>query len=167
MVDAQRGKPASEVYARWRDGVDRMMQEFHAIDPHTRVPWVAGMLSAHTLATTRLAETWIHTNDVAAGLGVDLPSPDRLRHIARLAWRTLPYAYMRAGRELKGTVRFELTAPDGDTWVFADGDAGTVVRGPVRDLCEVAAQRANAADTALTAEGPEADGVLELVRTFA
>jgi hypothetical protein len=68
---------------------------------------------------------------------------------------------------LKGTVAFELTAPDGDVWTFGEGAADTVLRGPVRDLCEVAGQRANAADTALTAEGPDADGVLELVRTFA
>jgi uncharacterized protein (TIGR03084 family) len=168
MVEAQRGAPAPEVFARWRGGVDQMMQHFDSIDPHARVPWVAGMLSAHTLATTRLAETWIHANDVAFGLGVDLPSPDRLRHIARLAWRTLPYAFARAGRELTGSVAFELAAPNGaDTWTFADGAADTTVRGPARDLCEVAGQRAHASDTALTAEGPDASAVLELVRTFA
>jgi uncharacterized protein (TIGR03084 family) len=168
MVDAQRGAAAPDVYARWRDGVDQMMKEFRAIDPHARVPWVAGTLSAHTLCTTRLAETWIHTNDVAFGLGIDLPSPDRLRHIARLAWRTLPYAFTRAGRELQGSVAFELTAPNGtDTWTFADGDADTVVRGAARDLCEVAGQRADAANTSLRAEGPDAVAVLELVRTFA
>jgi uncharacterized protein (TIGR03084 family) len=167
MVDAQRGAPAAEVYARWRDSVDSMMKEFAAIDPHARVQWVAGLLSAHTLSTTRLAETWIHTNDVAYGLGVDLGSPTRLQHIARLAWRTLPYAFMRAGREMKGTVAFELTSPSGETLTFADGAADTVLRGPVRELCEVAAQRADAADTSLTAEGPDAADVLALVRTFA
>ena len=168
MVEAQRGAPASEVYGRWRAGVDEMMAEFRAIDPHARVPWVAGMLSAHTLSTTRLAETWIHTNDVAHGLGVDLGSPARLKHIARLAWRTLPYAFMRAGRAMTGKVVFELTAPSGEEmWVFADGPSPTVLRGTARDLCEVAAQRANAADTSLTAEGPDADDVLALVRTFA
>ncbi|MEY2471519.1 MAG: hypothetical protein QOK28_848, partial [Actinomycetota bacterium] len=103
----------------------------------------------------------------AFGLGVDLPSPDRLKHIARLAWRTLPYAFMRAGRELHGRVAFDLVAPDGGSWVFDDGPADTVVRGMARDLCEVAGQRAVAQDTSLTAEGPDADGVLELVRTFA
>ena len=168
MVEAQRGAPPTEVYARWRASVDRMTDEFGAIDPHARVTWVAGKLSAHTLATTRLAESWIHTNDVAYGLGVDLGAPERLKHIARLAWRTLPYAFMRAGRELSGTVAFELTAPNGiDAWEFAEGAADTVVHGPVRDLCEVAGQRADAADTSLTAEGPDAESVLALVRTFA
>lgn len=167
MVDKERGAvDDAALYARWRGGVDQLMNAFGKADPHDRVPWVAGTLSAHTLSTTRLAETWIHANDVAFGVGVALPSPERLTHIARLAWRTLPYAYMRAGRELKGKVRFELTSDTG-ALVFGDDDADTVLHGPVRDLCEVAGQRANAADTSLTAEGPDADGVLELVRTFA
>jgi uncharacterized protein (TIGR03084 family) len=167
MVDTERGAAPVDVYGRWRQGVDALMDCYAGADPHDRVQWVAGTLSVHTLATTRLAETWIHTNDVAFGVGVELPSTDRLQHIARLAWRTLPYAFMRAGREMSGKVAFDLTAPDGSTWLFADGDAETVLRGPVRDLCEVAGQRASASETSLTAEGPDADGVLELVRTFA
>ncbi len=167
MVEKERGAPAAEVYARWHNGVDEMMEAYRVADPHDRVQWVAGTLSAMTLSTTRLAETWIHTNDVAYGLDVDLPSPERLQHIARLAWRTLPYAFARAGRELKGTVGFELTGPSGAPWAFGEGSTVTVLRGPARELCEVAGQRARAADTSLTAEGPDADDVLELVRTFA
>ncbi|HVT76584.1 MAG TPA: maleylpyruvate isomerase family mycothiol-dependent enzyme, partial [Acidimicrobiales bacterium] len=168
MVDKERGTPPADIYARWRTGVDTLLAKFRAADPSERVQWVAGTVSVQTLATTRLAETWIHTGDVASGLGVDLPSTDRLKSIARLAWRTLPYAFVRAGREMQGKVAFELTPPNGtETWVFADGAADTVVRGPVRQLCEVAAQRADAAETSLTAEGPDAEGVLALVRTFA
>ncbi len=168
MVEKDRGASPTEVYARWRGGVDQMMAAYRAADPHDRVPWVAGTLSVHTLATTRLAETWIHTNDVAFGLGVLLPAPERLRHIARLAWRTLPYAFTRAGREMRGRVAFELTGPSGDAWRFASDDTpDTIVRGPAADLCAVAGQRAKAPDTGLTAEGPDALDVLELVRTFA
>jgi hypothetical protein len=75
---------------------------------------------------------------------------------------------MRAGREMKGSVAFELTGPSGDAWRFASDDAAdTVLRGPAADLCAVAGQRAEAPDTRLTAEGPDASDVLELVRTFA
>jgi uncharacterized protein (TIGR03084 family) len=167
MVDKERGASPAEVHARLQRATDTMMDAYRAADPHDRVQWVAGTLSVHTLSTTRLAETWIHTNDVAFGVGVDLPSPPRLKHIARLAWRTLPYAFMRAGRELTGKVAFVLAAPDGGEWVFDDGPADTIVRGTARDLCEVAGQRATASETSLTAEGPDAAGVLELVRTFA
>jgi uncharacterized protein (TIGR03084 family) len=164
LVEAERGEPADVVHRGWLDTSASLREAFAEADPHARVTWVAGELSARTLATTRLAECWIHTHDVAAGLGVPLPTPVRIHHIARLAWRTLPYAFAQAGRMPPGPVTFELTAPSGETWTYGDGN-GTVVRGSALELCEVAGQRATA--TTLTAEGPDADDVLRLVRTFA
>lgn len=163
MVEKERGATGAEVYERFQQTVSDLMGLFWAADAHDRVQWVAGTLSAQTLATTRLAETWIHTNDVASP-----PPSTRLKYIARLAWRTLPYAFQRAGREMKGTVAFELEGTNGKPWVFAPTEqADTVVRGLAVDLCNVAAQRATAPGTSLVAEGPDAAGVLELVRTFA
>jgi uncharacterized protein (TIGR03084 family) len=138
------------------------------MDLSTRVPWVAGELSARTLATTRLAETWIHGGDVAEAVGVRPVPTDRLRHIARLAWRTLPYAFDTAGRILSGPVAFRLTGTDGTHWDFgSDEEAVTVVVGPAADLCAVAARRVDPSTTALRAEGPDAADVLDLVRTYA
>jgi uncharacterized protein (TIGR03084 family) len=129
---------------------------------------VAGDLAAITLAATRLAELWIHAGDVAAGLGRELEATGRLRPIARLAWRTVPYAFSRAGRTLSGPVALSLTAPDGTTWEFTpDGPATTTVTGPALDFCLVAARRLHSSDSALAATGPDGDAVLELVRTFA
>lgn len=168
MVEHQRGGSAQSVYDRWKASVDTMMAAYWDADPHKRVKWVAGTLSVHTLASTRLAETWIHTNDAAFGLGVTLAPSTRLMYIARLAWRTLPYAFLRAGKELQGPVEFNLVGTNGQPWVFApDEPAQTIVRGSAVELCEVAAQRAKAPDTSLTAEGPDASDVLDLVRTFA
>ena len=168
MVAAERDLAVSVLHQRWLDGVDTLRSVLAAADPHQRVMWVAGALSIQTLATTRLAETWIHTGDVAAAFGVTLPPTDRLRHIARLAWRTLPYAFARGGRELHGPVAFELRSPTGDAWNFApDAAAVTVVRGDGAELCLVAARRVDPADTGLRAEGPDAEAVLELVRTYA
>jgi uncharacterized protein (TIGR03084 family) len=168
MVERERGLSAAAVRERWQAGADDLRRELAEAEPGRRVEWVAGRLSVRTLATTRLAETWIHTGDVAVPLGRPRAMDDRLWHIARLAWRTLPYALARAGRELSGPVAFALDAPNGDTWHFApDDDALTVVEGAAVELCEVAGQRADAADTGLRAEGPDAAAVLELVRTFA
>jgi uncharacterized protein (TIGR03084 family) len=122
----------------------------------------------HTLATTRLAETWIHTGDVFESVGREQPPADRERHIARLAWRTLPYAFARAGREAPTAgVTFDLTTVDGEQLQLEAPGAATIVRGPVHDLCLVAARRRRPSDTALVATGPDADAVLELVRTYA
>jgi uncharacterized protein (TIGR03084 family) len=168
MVEQERGDPPAVLLERWRSGAADLTARLRAHDPSARVPWVAGTLSARTLATTRLSETWIHTGDVAAAVHVDLAPTPALREIARLAWRTLPYAFGKAGRELSGPVAFELVGPDGEPWTFTpEGPAATTVRGPGLDLCNVAGRRAAPADTALVAEGPDADAVLELVRTYA
>jgi uncharacterized protein (TIGR03084 family) len=168
MVEAHRGLPSAELLDRWTAGAARLAGALRADDPSRRVPWVAGTRSARTLATTRLAETWIHTGDVAQALGVEVPASDRLEPIARLAWRTLPYAFQRSGRELHGPVAFELTGPAGQPWSFRpDEPAVTTVSGPAADLCAVAGRRTAPGDTALVAEGPDAAAVLELVRTYA
>jgi uncharacterized protein (TIGR03084 family) len=172
MVERERGATGPEVRARWQAGVDTLAAELTAADPGARVTWVAGELSVRTLATTRLAETWIHTGDVTWAFGEQPAPTDRLWHIARLAWRTLPYAFIRAGRPAPGPVTFRLRSPGGDTWVFESDEAPeatepTEVEGDALDLCQVAGQRADAADTGLTATGPDAEGVLQLVRTFA
>jgi uncharacterized protein (TIGR03084 family) len=167
-VAAQRGRPGKDVHERWRAASSAQLKAFRACEPGDRLPWVVGRMAAVTLATTRLAEGWIHTGDVAAGLGRELRPSARLQPIARLAWRTLPYAFSRAGRTLAGPVALSLTAPDGTTWEFTpDEPAATTVTGPALDFCLVAARRADPSDTALSATGPDGDAVLELVRTFA
>jgi uncharacterized protein (TIGR03084 family) len=168
MVAAERGAPGPDVHQRWRTGAAELRSMLAGCDPSTRVPWVAGDLAARTLTTTRLAECWIHTGDVATAFGPLPPATDRLRFIARLAWRTVPYAFTRAGRPAPGPVAFVLEGPAGDEWRFLPDDpATTTVTGPALDLCLVAGQRADAADTALRADGPDGAAVLELVRTFA
>jgi uncharacterized protein (TIGR03084 family) len=174
LVARERGAPGAAVGRRWAAAAAALRDELAVTDPSTRVTWVVGDLAARTLATTRLTETWIHAGDVAAGLGVEPAPTDRLWHIARLAWRTLPHAFARAGRPAPGPVAFELTAPSGDVWTFAPGksphagsDAPTRLTGDAVELCLVAGQRLDAAATGLRAEGPDGDAVLELVRTFA
>jgi uncharacterized protein (TIGR03084 family) len=168
MVESERGLPAAALRSRWAASATRLLEVLDAMDLSTRVAWVAGELSARTLATTRLAETWIHTGDVAGAVGIALPPTDRLRPIARLAWRTLPYAFASEGRSLTGPVAFRLVSPRGEDWDFVPDDGAlTTIRGSAEDLCAVAARRIEASATSLVGEGPDAEGVLALVRTYA
>jgi uncharacterized protein (TIGR03084 family) len=168
IVEAQRGLPDQELLTRWRTGSAALRDALNAADPHDRVDWVAGQLSIHTLATTRLAECWIHTGDVAEAVGVALEPSDRLEHIARLAWRTLPYAFARGDRELHGPVELDLTGPSGQAWRFVPDDRpATVITGSAVELCNVAARRVSPGETSLRTEGPDGAAVLELVRTYA
>jgi uncharacterized protein (TIGR03084 family) len=160
--------PGAVIRDRYRSGADELRELLSASNPHSRVEWVAGQLSARTLATTRLAETWIHTGDVAEALDVDLAPAPRLHHVARLAWRTLPYAFARDDRELHGPVAFNLRGPNGDAWDFVpDGGVLTTINGDGVELCLVAARRVDPANTSLAGTGPDVDAVLELVRTYA
>ena len=168
IVARERGASGADVSARWAATAAELRALLRASDPHRRVPWVTGMLSTHSLASTRLAECWIHTGDVGDALGVALAPSERLRHIARLAWRTLPYAFRRDGRELHGPVAFELRSPAGERWDFVpEAPPATVIRGDAFELCQVAARRVDPCETNLQGSGPDADAVLAIVRTYA
>jgi uncharacterized protein (TIGR03084 family) len=168
MVARERGIAPDELAHRWRTGAAALRAALGDRDPHQRVEWVAGQLSIRTLATTRLAECWIHTGDVSDALGHEQTATDDLEHVARLAWRTLPYAFARDGRRLQGPVAFDLRAPSGRRWHFVpDNEQATVIEGAGAELCLVAARRVDAASTSLRGTGPDARAVLELVRTYA
>ena len=169
MVAHQRGAPPDQVLARWRDSSAALRAFFVAHGPRDPLPWILSDLPARTLATTRIVECWIHTRDVANALGTTTRDGEQLWHVARLAWRTLPYAFTRAGRPAISpeAVRLVLTPPDGEQWTFGPDDAPTVVTGPALDFCLVAARRVEPSTTRLLATGPDADAVLALVRTWA
>lgn len=168
MVASESGAPVETLRERWVATAGHLVEVLDGIDLSVRVEWVTGVISARSLATTRLAETWIHGGDITSALGIASRPNDGLRHIARLAWRTLPYAFQTAGRSMSGPIAFRLTAPSGETWEFSpEQPAVTTVSGPALELCEVAGRRVPAGETALVAHGPDAEAVLELVRTYA
>ena len=111
--------------------------------------------------------------DERVGPFVDRPGrrrepTNRLEHIARLAWRTIPHAFAREGRAAPGPTAFRLTSPSGEPWTFEpDGDVVNVIEGDGVELCEVASRRVPASATSLRASGPDAATILDLVRTWA
>ena len=168
QVEVDRPAGGDAIRQRWHDASREMRAAFAAGDPHQRVTWVSGQLSLQTLAATRLSECWIHTGDIASALGVELQPTDRLRHIARLAWRTLPYAFERADTAMNGPVALDLIGPNGEQWHFDPGaPALTTIRGAAAEFCDVAARRVDPDETDLVGDGPDATAVLGLVRTYA
>jgi uncharacterized protein (TIGR03084 family) len=168
QVDADRAAGGDAIRKRWHHASQAMRAAFAAGDPHQRVTWISGQLSLQTLATTRLSECWIHTGDIASALGVELRPTDRLRYIARLAWRTLPYAFQRDDAVMNGPVALDLIGPNGQRWRFdPDAPALTTIQGSAAEFCEVAARRVDPDATDLVGNGPDAAAVLRLVRTYA
>ena len=132
------------------------------------MPWFGPPMSPTSMATARLMETWAHSLDVHAALGVTPEPSNRLRHIAHLAVRTRNFAFVT--HSLTPPVsefRIDLVAPDGDVWAFGPEDAEQTVTGSALDLCLLATQRSNRADTDLVASGPEANTWLDIAQCFA
>ncbi|MDN0194106.1 TIGR03084 family metal-binding protein [Streptomyces sp. S.PNR 29] len=160
--------PPSELLARWREGRAALDKALRAAPPGARFPWYGPPMSAASMATARLMETWAHGLDVADTLGV-VPAPtDRLRHVARLGVRTRDFAYGVHGLTPPADpFRVELTGPGGDLWTYGPEDAPQRVTGPALDFCLLVTRRAHRTDLAVTAEGPDADRWLDIAQAFA
>ncbi|MEU2712347.1 TIGR03084 family metal-binding protein [Streptomyces sp. NPDC007205] len=160
--------PPAELLARWRAGRDALDRALRTAPPGARFPWYGPPMSAASMATARLMETWAHGLDIADALGVVRPPTDRLRHVARLGVRTRDFAHTVHGlTPPTDEFRVELTAPSGALWAYGPEGAPQRVTGPALDFCLLVTQRAHRADLALTAVGPDADRWLDIAQAFA
>ncbi|GGS04719.1 TIGR03084 family protein [Streptomyces aureoverticillatus] len=160
--------PPAELLARWRAGRDELQRVLREAPAGARFPWYGPPMSAASVATARLMETWAHAQDVADALGVRRAPTDRLRHVARIGVRARDYAYAVRGHTPPAEeFRVELLAPSGDLWTYGPADAPQRVTGPALDFCLLATRRAHRDDLALRAEGPDADQWLDIAQAFA
>jgi uncharacterized protein (TIGR03084 family) len=165
-VAAERA-PWPDVFERWRQARRAAVAALRASDPQARLPWAAAPLKPAALATTRLAEHWAHALDITDPLGLPYPDTDRLRHIAWLAHRSLPYAFSVAGQQ-PHDVYCELVAPDGVTaWTFGDPASASRIDGAAGAFCRVGAQRLRPEASGLVASGPHGDAALRVLRNYA
>jgi len=160
--------PPAELLAGWRADRNRLVDRLGAVPDGQQLPWFGPPMSAASMATARLMETWAHGLDVAEALGQQPAATGRLRHVARLAVRTRDFAFRLHGLPVPADeFRVELTAPDGGCWAYGPADAAQSVTGPAMDFCLLAVQRRHRADLALTATGPDAETWLGIVQAFA
>lgn len=160
--------PPAQLLARWRDGREQLQQALRAAPAGARFPWYGPPMSAASMATGRLMETWAHGQDIADALGVVREPTARLRHVAHIGVRARDFAFSVRGLSTPAEpFRVELTAPDGQLWVYGPEDAGQRVTGPALDFCLLVTQRAHRADLAVRAEGPDADRWLDIAQAFA
>jgi uncharacterized protein (TIGR03084 family) len=164
-VRAERADPFA-VFERWRTARRASVDALRHADPDARYPWAAAPLRPQAMATTRLAEHWAHALDIADPLGVPYPDTDRLRHVAWLAHRTLPYGFGLAGEEPK-PVYCELTGPSGDLWTYGDAAADSRITGDAGAFCRVGAQRLKPEASGLATDGPYGDAALRVLRNYA
>ncbi|MEU9745723.1 TIGR03084 family metal-binding protein [Streptomyces niveus] len=167
-AEAGAALPPDRLLARWREGREQLLRALRAAPPGARFPWYGPPMSAPSMATARLMETWAHGQDIADALGVRREPTGRLRHVAWIGVRARDYAYLVRGEQPPtAPIRVELTGPRGELWTYGPEDAEQRVTAPALDFCLLATQRAHRADLAVRAEGPDADRWLDIAQAFA
>jgi len=160
--------PPGRLLERWRAGRASLSDALAAVPPGTRLPWFGPPMSAVSMATARLMETWAHGLDVADALGVSRPPSPRLRHVAHIGARTRDFAFQINGEQPPAEpFRVELTGPSGEVWVWGPPDAAQRVTGPALDFCLLVTRRRHRDDLALSAVGADADRWLDIAQAYA
>ncbi|MFD4248855.1 TIGR03084 family metal-binding protein [Amycolatopsis thermoflava] len=161
-------KPRDELLAMWRSGRDELARELARVPEGQKLPWYGPPMSAASMATARLMETWAHAQDVYDALGLRREPVRRLWQIARFGVRTRDFAFSVHGLAPPAEeFRVELSGVDGAEWTFGPADAAQRVTGSALGFCLVVTQRRHPADTDVVAIGPDAEKWLEIAQAFA
>ena len=158
----------AELLADWRVTRRRLHEALLTVPDGRKLPWFGPPMSAASMATARLMETWAHGLDVADALGVKRPATERLRSIAHIGVRTRDYAFA-VNNLAPPTEPFlvELRAPGGETWTWGPPDAAQRVTGSAEDFCFLVTQRRPLGALDVTAHGPDAQRWLGIAQAFA
>ena len=159
----------AEVLNNWRSSRAASLEAMTGLDAKAPVIWGNGPMTCRSFATARLMETWAHGLDCFTTVGVEPVDTDRLRHVAHIGYRALPYAFRSQGVTPPGPLselRLELVSPSDETWVYGEGDAPQSITGSAAHWCRVATRRMDAAGSGLVAHGPLAQAVLTVARAY-
>ncbi|CUR58339.1 conserved hypothetical protein [metagenome] len=170
FVDAQAHALAAEpdLLARWRSARSELHAALAAYPSGEKMPWFGPPMSATSMATARLMETWAHSLDVHEALGAPVEDTDRIRHIAHLGVRTRNFAFGVRGLDAPAEeFRIDLVSPSGEVWGWGPEDAAQTLTGSAGDFCRLVTQRVHRADTDLVASGADVDRWLDVAQAFA
>jgi uncharacterized protein (TIGR03084 family) len=160
--------PPAELLIRWREGRTALLAALRGVPVGEKIAWYGPPMSPVSMVTARLMETWAHSHDVAAALGIEVPKTSRAKHVAHIGVRARGFAYMMRGEEIPdGDVRVELTGPDGDLWTWGPEDAPERVTGDGYDFALLVSRRRHRDDVDVQAEGENAEHWLTIAQAFA
>lgn len=162
------GMAPDELLADWRRTREELHAALRAVPDGRKLLWFGPPMSAASMATARLMETWAHGLDVADALGLAVTPTGRLKSIAHLGVRTRDFAFTVHGLTPPAEpFRVELQAPGGGLWTWGPADAAQQVSGPALDFCYLVTQRRPRAELNLVAAGPDAETWLGIAQAFA
>lgn len=158
----------ADLLARWRGARTDLRVALAAYPQGQKMPWFGPPMSATSMATARLMETWAHSLDVHDALGAPVEDTDRIRHVAHLGVRTRNFAHHLHGLDAPAEeFRIDLVSPSEDVWSWGPEDATQTLTGSAGDFCRLVTQRVHRADTDLVATGADVDRWLDIAQAFA
>jgi len=167
--DAAPGKDHAAELDAWRSARKATLAALARLDDRDRVTWGAGPMSARSFADARLMETWAHGLDCYDALGMAPGDTVRLRRIAALGLRALPYAFGITDVHPPGDVRtiaLDLSGPGGERWWLGPEGTTEVISGTAGDWCRVVTRRRKAHETSLRATTPLGAAALVVARAY-
>lgn len=164
-IAAGRKMRPQDVIEWWRGGRAKVVEPLSRLTHADRVPWVTGSVSARTIASIRLSETWAHGLDMYDAMGADVEDTPRIRHVCWLGWRSLPYAFKAAGLDY-APVRVEVIGPGYAKWVYGPEDSPNLVKGSAGEWARLVVHRTTADRTRLKATGEVAEAALTVARAY-
>src|SRR5919204_4190407 len=123
-VSRRADHPFRQVVVEWGSAADLFLARASRVSPEDwtgrRVPWVTGDIPVRYLIQARVAEWWMHGEDIRAGGALE----PRREHwpiyaLNDLAIRALPWALGLAGLQYRGkSIRFTLEGAGGGEWHY-------------------------------------------------
>ena len=175
--------PPDELLVLWRTGRTALSEALAQVEQGRKLKWFGPSMSAASMATARLMETWAHGYDIADALGVRPVPTARLRHVAHIGVRTRDFAFTANKLEVPTEpFRIELDAAElnaseldsdgvagvgSQEWVWGPEDSAQRVSGSALDFCLLVTQRRHVEDLDLVAVGAQAATWLTIAQTFA
>ncbi|MDN4522657.1 TIGR03084 family protein [Mycolicibacterium austroafricanum] len=157
-----------ELLADWRATRAALHDALSTVADGRKLPWFGPPMSAASMATARLMETWAHGLDVADALGVTRTPTARLRSIAHIGVRTRDFAFTVHGlTPPPEPFHVKLSAPHGAQWTWGPEDAAQRVTGSAEHFCMLVTQRRPRAALDVVAVGPDAEKWLTIAQAFA
>lgn len=152
----------------WWSNCQETAQLYTTADPKKRLKWGGPDLSARTCITSRLMETWSHSQAIYDELGIERVDGDRIKNIVQIGVQTFSWTFQNRGMPPPGPIpNLELTAPSGVLWRWHNAESTERIVGTAGEFCQVVTQTRNIADTQLQLDGAVAESWMAIAQCFA
>ncbi|MDA8115820.1 MAG: TIGR03084 family metal-binding protein [Actinomycetota bacterium] len=141
--------------------------------PGERVAWFGPAMSAESMTTARLMETFAHGVDIRDALGEQVFFSERHLNVVYLGYRTIGFSFRNRGLEPPaGDIQIDVRMPDGALRTFGQASLDAAgeenrVTGSLGELALLVVQRRNAADLELVVSGEDARRWVGIAQAFA